>query len=200
MSIPIQHYQEAYELLGLPEPRRRSPYYLQQPPNNNNNNNVSFRDCMESMSMAFLLGNESRFQTQQYQHPMHQQYQPAQYQPQQQHYQAQQQQQQQQQTQKQQQRNPNSFLVDSQGRSYRIGKNNRKIYKRKRVGERLRKVVAADQQWQCAHCEELLPASFEIDHVIPVSQGGSSDVSNLVALCPNCHKEKTTKEGIMYNF
>lgn len=185
LSIPFQHYQEAYELLSLPEPKRQSPYQLQQQTSNNN----SFRDCMESMSMAFLLGNESRFQNQQYQSQYHQPYQQ----------QYQQQQSQPHQT-AQQRRTPNSFHTDNQGRSYRIGKNGKRVYKRKRVGERLRKVVAANQRWQCAHCKELLPASFEIDHIIPVSQGGSSDVSNLAALCPNCHKEKTTKEGIMYKF
>lgn len=39
----------------------------------------------------------------------------------------------------------------------------------------------------------LLPAS-EVDHIVPVSQGGSSDPANLQALCRECHRAKTLAE------
>ena len=64
---------------------------------------------------------------------------------------------------------------------YRISKGGRRIYKRKRIGERMRKVVASEQEWRCNNCGMLLNASFEIDHIVPVSSGGSSERENLVA-------------------
>ena len=83
---------------------------------------------------------------------------------------------------------------------FRIGKGGRRIYKRKRVGERLRKVVASDQGWRCHDCDMLLNADFEIDHIIPVCEGGTNDRTNLVSLCKNCHGKKTTEDGLRGNF
>jgi 5-methylcytosine-specific restriction endonuclease McrA len=54
--------------------------------------------------------------------------------------------------------------------------------------------IAAGQKWSCKNCNKLLPATFEIDHIQPLSQGGKEVLSNLQALCPNCHREKTNPE------
>lgn len=47
--------------------------------------------------------------------------------------------------------------------------------------------------WNCMSCNisHSHPNFFEIDHIIQVSAGGSSEVENLQNLCPNCHKKKT---------
>lgn len=29
----------------------------------------------------------------------------------------------------------------------------------------------------------------ELHHIIPISEGGSNEMENLILLCPNCHKE-----------
>ena len=59
------------------------------------------------------------------------------------------------------------------------------------------KVVAAAQQWRCASCNVLLPAAYELDHVVPLWKGGEDcHETNAAALCPNCHAEKTQKENI----
>ena len=58
------------------------------------------------------------------------------------------------------------------------------------------KIVAAAQQWKCLSCNELLPPSFELDHVTPLWKGGSNDLSNAAALCGTCHNSKTQREGI----
>ena len=58
-----------------------------------------------------------------------------------------------------------------------------------------KKIVAAEQAWQCLHCHSLLPASFEVDHVNPLWNGGTDERSNLVALCGTCHTEKTYREN-----
>lgn len=58
-----------------------------------------------------------------------------------------------------------------------------------------KKLVAADQGWICKHCNSMLNASYEVDHVIPLWRGGSNNRTNLVALCRNCHGQKTFKEN-----
>lgn len=66
----------------------------------------------------------------------------------------------------------------------------------RKTGDATKKVVAARQQWCCGSCSTLLPSSFEVDHTIPLWQGGLDDASNLKALCPNCHASKTQLEAI----
>lgn len=70
-----------------------------------------------------------------------------------------------------------------------------KIFKRS-VSETKKKFVAASQNWKCMHCEKQLTASFEVDHKLRLDSGGSNDVENLVALCRECHGEKTTIENL----
>jgi len=62
---------------------------------------------------------------------------------------------------------------------------------RRNVNGYTKKLVAANQSWRCAHCHNSLPASYEVDHIIPLFGGGSNHRSNLQALCRNCHGEKT---------
>jgi len=59
------------------------------------------------------------------------------------------------------------------------------------------KIVGARQEWRCAHCNELLPPSYEVDHVKPLWEGGPDCVeTNAEALCNNCHGVKTQRESI----
>lgn len=62
------------------------------------------------------------------------------------------------------------------------------------LGEVAKKRTAAAQGWRCAQCQQLLPATFQVDHVVPLAVGGSNDAHNLAALCPGCHAEKTQLE------
>lgn len=59
------------------------------------------------------------------------------------------------------------------------------------VSESRKKYVASQQNWTCNHCRNQLDATFEVDHVKELQDGGTNDVSNLVALCRNCHGKKT---------
>jgi 5-methylcytosine-specific restriction endonuclease McrA len=54
--------------------------------------------------------------------------------------------------------------------------------------------VAAQQKWRCLHCQELLDARFDLDHIKPLHAGGSDSLKNLQALCANCHYRKTHLE------
>ncbi|MBS3937608.1 MAG: HNH endonuclease [Peptococcaceae bacterium] len=49
----------------------------------------------------------------------------------------------------------------------------------------------------CEHCQKrrlIMPAE-EVHHIKPLSQGGTNDAGNLVALCTPCHSEITAREG-----
>ena len=64
------------------------------------------------------------------------------------------------------------------------------------VSETKKKYVASNQNWKCGHCGKQLNAWFEVDHKIRLDNGGSNEVQNLVALCRECHGEKTAKENM----
>lgn len=46
----------------------------------------------------------------------------------------------------------------------------------------------------CKRNGNLTPAE-EVHHIVPLSQGGTHDDSNLMSLCKSCHSEITAKEG-----
>jgi 5-methylcytosine-specific restriction endonuclease McrA len=51
----------------------------------------------------------------------------------------------------------------------------------------------------CAYC--LRPSNrLEVDHVIPLSRGGSCDVNNLVAACARCNRRKSAKTALEWVF
>ena len=64
------------------------------------------------------------------------------------------------------------------------------------ISEPEKKVVAARQGWTCSNCSQLLPAAYQVDHTVPLCDGGSDDISNCTAMCANCHAAKTQLEGI----
>ena len=37
-------------------------------------------------------------------------------------------------------------------------------------------------------------ASVEVDHIIPVTKGGTDERDNLQGICKECHEEKTRKD------
>ena len=64
------------------------------------------------------------------------------------------------------------------------------------VSETKKKYVASIQDWKCAQCNNKLNHTFEIDHKIRLEYGGGNDVANLVALCRECHGQKTSMENM----
>ena len=58
-----------------------------------------------------------------------------------------------------------------------------------------KKVCAEKHGWRCAcGCNKPLDASFEVDHIVPLSRGGTNHMSNLQPLRSSCHKLKTSIE------
>lgn len=54
-----------------------------------------------------------------------------------------------------------------------------------------KKIVASNQKWKCRYCGQLLDFTYEIDHIVPLFKGGGNEITNLQALCRNCHAKKT---------
>ena len=86
----------------------------------------------------------------------------------------------------------------NQGRDGRDGRDGKAPCKRS-VSETKKKFVASSQAWHCGECKQLLNHTFEIDHRVALTHGGTNDTHNLVALCPLCHREKTARD-IMREF
>ena len=88
-------------------------------------------------------------------------------------------------------------IVPSQemGVSRRLLDSGKKSTKRS-VSETKKKFVASRQNWRCGNCNKQLTAWFEVDHKIRLEYGGSNHIDNLVALCRECHGEKTTMENL----
>jgi len=57
-----------------------------------------------------------------------------------------------------------------------------------------KKRVAAKQQWKCAICNNILDETYEVDHILALSNGGTNEDDNLRALCRPCHAKKTFEE------
>lgn len=64
---------------------------------------------------------------------------------------------------------------------------------RKAVAQRLRRL---HNEPLCRHClaKDIIQAADEIDHIIPLDQGGEDIDSNTQALCSEHHKIKTAKD------
>jgi hypothetical protein len=88
--------------------------------------------------------------------------------------------------------NYNPVLVAQQQRNMLTGQ---KPVKRS-VSETKKKYVASMQDWKCGQCTKKLTHTFEVDHKIRLEHGGGNDVTNLVALCRECHGEKTAMENM----
>ena len=71
---------------------------------------------------------------------------------------------------------------------------NKKI--KRNITSTTKKVVASNQQWYCNMCKNMLDASYEVDHIIPLYKGGNNELYNLQALCRNCHGMKTINDNL----
>jgi len=75
--------------------------------------------------------------------------------------------------------------------------NNRRTFTQAEVKELLAKhnhTCATIPDYECyLKGKPFDEAGFQIDHIKELHNGGSNDISNLQALCPNCHSVKTTR-------
>ena len=89
----------------------------------------------------------------------------------------------------------NNKLPQQEQQEQRILASGKKGTKRS-VSETKKKYVASQQDWKCNGCKKQLNAWFEVDHKVRLEHGGGNGVDNLVALCRECHGEKTAMENL----
>ena len=68
--------------------------------------------------------------------------------------------------------------------------------KRKIIPKSIKDEVLVKQNYKCAKCKKTLPARKHFHHKKPVSKGGKNTISNIEALCPNCHSKHHHKESV----
>lgn len=64
------------------------------------------------------------------------------------------------------------------------------------IPKTFRQAVMAAAQGRCAYClspEQRMGVTFEIDHVIPRSAGGHTQLDNLCLSCPTCNRHKAQR-------
>jgi hypothetical protein len=63
-------------------------------------------------------------------------------------------------------------------------------------GKGLRNALYVAQDARCARCGGPLRAGWHADHRLePYSTSGRTNVHEMQALCPNCHREKHARPG-----
>ena len=66
---------------------------------------------------------------------------------------------------------------------------------KRKANKALRIDVAYRQGYACNACGKFpIPPTFQLDHIIRLADGGADDISNLQALCVECHATKTRAE------
>jgi len=66
------------------------------------------------------------------------------------------------------------------------------------VPEELSRQVWARARARCQYClmhQSLQGATFHIEHIVPQSKGGISEMENLAVACPGCNLHKADKTG-----
>ena len=68
--------------------------------------------------------------------------------------------------------------------------------RRRHFNAHVKRIVAARGGWRCGACGDVLDATYECDHIVPLHRGGEDTVEALVALCCPCHRAKTQREEV----
>lgn len=100
-------------------------------------------------------------------------------------------------------RNPNDYRVNKHGAIVPIKRRketpeSRRAYRqRQRAGIGRGHFTGADitakgerQGWRCYWCGQPCKAEYHIDHIVPLSKGGSNTADNICIACPPCNLSK----------
>jgi 5-methylcytosine-specific restriction enzyme A len=63
------------------------------------------------------------------------------------------------------------------------------------LSSEVRKYVFERDNYHCQSCQkvDITAKNLQVDHIIPLAQGGSNDMSNFQTLCAKCNREKSAK-------
>lgn len=59
--------------------------------------------------------------------------------------------------------------------------------------------LASRRGWKCGLCDKLLGDEAQVDHLVPLSSGGTNVLSNLHVVHTRCHARKTFTETVARN-
>jgi 5-methylcytosine-specific restriction protein A len=59
-----------------------------------------------------------------------------------------------------------------------------------------KQILARDPDCQLALPDVCTGRSAQVDHILPVSEGGSDEASNLRGVCKACHRKRTARQGL----
>ena len=59
--------------------------------------------------------------------------------------------------------------------------------------------IYTQQKGLCWWCSKFVGLSFEIDHRVPLTKGGTNDPGNIVVSCHECNKGKKDKNAWEFN-
>jgi hypothetical protein len=69
---------------------------------------------------------------------------------------------------------------------------------REQLAPERKAVLYAEQGQVCQHCKEPFPAQkLEMDHRVPLQEGGGNQEANIALICRSCHQLKTNDEAFM---
>ena len=73
--------------------------------------------------------------------------------------------------------------------------------RKKPISGRVRQNVLMRDDYSCQICGATVKdgAKLEIDHIIPVSKGGSNKEKNLQVLCQKCNREKHNRTDLLHD-
>lgn len=58
--------------------------------------------------------------------------------------------------------------------------------------------ILKGQGYKCVYCKSCIKDKYEVDHIVPISRGGSNWPSNIQCLCPTCNGRKWAKCPIQF--
>jgi 5-methylcytosine-specific restriction enzyme A len=87
------------------------------------------------------------------------------------------------------------IVSKSEIRSSQSKINNKKQTRSRYISASVRVSVLNRDKYKCVFCgRNSQHIELEVDHIIPFSKGGSSDISNLQTLCFDCNRGKGTRQ------
>jgi 5-methylcytosine-specific restriction endonuclease McrA len=54
------------------------------------------------------------------------------------------------------------------------------------------------QKYKCAYCAKKLGTAYDVDHIVPLSKGGSNWPANLQLTCGTCNNRKHAKDALAF--
>jgi hypothetical protein len=76
-----------------------------------------------------------------------------------------------------------------------MGRGGMNMSKRKSLSQKIRFEVFKRDNFKCQYCGKCAPdVVLEVDHIKPVSKGGTNDITNLITSCKDCNRGKTNIE------